>query len=125
MTTSYETITHLVGGCPSADVIRVERDNRVEMHEAVTDRDDVNCPHCLATPPAYTVSLVTSDYRGDHAADVQVAIDVRPGETVAALVARALANAHPREDHLALRLVQVVDPPKPDRWTPPAEGQPF
>lgn len=61
---------------------------------------------------AYQITLVTSDYRGDHAADVTRAIDVREGETVEDLVARALETAHPLTDHLELRVVHVVDPPQ-------------
>jgi len=34
----------------------------------------------------------TSDYRGDHAADVCQVIDLMPGETVEALVARIMVS---------------------------------
>lgn len=38
------------------------------------------------------ITLVTEDYRGDHAADVRIALDADPNETIAALVDRASTN---------------------------------
>ena len=43
------------------------------------------------TPESETkvsVLLRTSEYRGDHSTDIAVAHDIRPGETVSALVDR-------------------------------------
>lgn len=58
-------------------------------------------------PPSVAITLCTSDYRGDHAADVAVAIRAEPDETVATLVARSgLTNIH---DHLEIRLVRPDD----------------
>lgn len=48
-----------------------------------------------------SVLLHTSEFRGDHAADVAEAHDVRPGETVEELVAR-LIPAKPRSSYHAL-----------------------
>lgn len=78
----------------------------------------------------YTVTLVTSDYRGDHAADVSVAVDVRTGETVADLVARLLGGARQGvgNDRIELRVVQVIGtPPDRDPWAapPPSTEPPF
>jgi len=70
-------------------------------------------------PPAHAISVLlrTSDFRGDHAADVARMFAVEPGETVQALVARLLevgphaptyrGNGTPdvRSDHIELRLV--------------------
>lgn len=55
--------------------------------------------------------LHTTDFRGDHAADVEAAYEVAPGETVEALCARVLkgASSYSREgaDFIALRYVQA------------------
>ena len=60
-----------------------------------------------------SVLLSTSENRGDHAADIRVAHDVRPGETVEEMVRRLLfrRRGHPRgpqpipSDHIELRVV--------------------
>ena len=65
-----------------------------------------------------SVLLSTSSDRGDHAADISVAHDVRPGETVEDLVRRLLfrrrGGARVPEpipsDHIELRV--VVEPPE-------------
>lgn len=66
-----------------------------------------------ATPvPAVAADLVTSDYRGDHATDVRVALAVTRETTVGDLLDRAAAHSRFREaalqpvDHIELRLVQ-------------------
>lgn len=67
------------------------------------------------------IILVTSEYRGDHAADVAVAIPPKPGETVEELVQRA--DLHPT-DHLAIRIMREYPTPPPaptpDPWDVPA-----
>ena len=70
-----------------------------------------------------SVLLATSEDRGDHAADVRVAHDVRPGETVEELVRRLLFRRRGRggsrvpepipSDHIELRA--VVEPLEGDR----------
>lgn len=72
----------------------------------------------VAPATAIGVLLRTSDFRGDHAADVARLFAVEPGETVQELVSRILevgphapsyrSNAGPdvRVDHIELRLVQ-------------------
>lgn len=51
-----------------------------------------------------SILLQTSDYRGDHDADVAIAHEYVPGETVSALVSRVLLNAK-QEDRIELRLL--------------------
>lgn len=52
-------------------------------------------------------TLHTTDFRGDHAADVEIPYEIVPGETVEALCSRVLkgASAYSREgaDFVALR----------------------
>ena len=72
-------------------------------------------------PMRISVLLVTSEDRGDHAADLRVAHDVGPGETVEDLVRRLLFRRRGgarvpepiRSDHIELRV--VVEPPEVDR----------
>lgn len=52
--------------------------------------------------------LSTSNYRGDHSKDCMIAIDVKEGETVAALTERIL-NERTRTDHIELRIVAEED----------------
>lgn len=46
------------------------------------------------------IQIVTSDYRGDHAADVRVALAFIPGESVEELLARAALS---EKDHVEIR----------------------
>lgn len=73
----------------------------------------------------YTITLQTSDYRGDHAADVAVSVDVREGETVAQLVERCLNTSRRgvEYDRVELRLVQVIGA-VPGAPTPPVPDEP-
>lgn len=50
--------------------------------------------------------LHTSNYRGDHAADIAIAIEPTLGETVTEFVARILSRP---EDHIELRVVRGGD----------------
>lgn len=52
--------------------------------------------------------LHTSDNRGDHAADIEIAHEVRDGETVEELVARVLVErgSHHYGDYIALRVAK-------------------
>lgn len=69
-----------------------------------------------------SVLLATSENRGDHAADLRVAHEVRPGETVEELVRRLLHRRRGRggsrvpepipSDHIELRV--VVEPSEVD-----------
>jgi hypothetical protein len=88
------------------------------------DADDVAAIEAYTAeqdnPPATAIGVLlrTSDFRGDHAADVSRLFAVEPGETVQALVARILevgphapsyrSNTAPdvRVDHIEIRLVQ-------------------
>ena len=48
----------------------------------------------------------TSDYRGDHAADVSHAYELKPGETVEALMTRVFGESPSKghvNDHIELR----------------------
>lgn len=56
------------------------------------------------------VSLHTSDYRGDHSADVIIAYETHEGETVEQLVKRLLFNGTSPNvaDHIELRVVAEV-----------------
>lgn len=58
-----------------------------------------------------SVMLITSDFRGDHAADVFIAHELKPNETVKELVERLIKedNLGGYSDHIELR---VVNPPK-------------
>lgn len=54
----------------------------------------------------------TDDFRGDHAADVKIAHEVDPDETIRDLVKRLLFNnkSHPRYmDHIEIRLARPKD----------------
>lgn len=53
-----------------------------------------------------SVLLHTSEYRGDHSADVQVAYEVRPRETVEELAKRLLAGQP--GDYVAIRVAQEL-----------------
>lgn len=59
--------------------------------------------------------LHTTDFRGDHSADVQIHHEVAPGETVEALCDRILkgASTYSRDgaDYIALIFEQAVPPP--------------
>jgi len=48
---------------------------------------------------------VTQDYRGDHSADVKVAIEVKPNETVEELCQRTIGMLK-NTDHLELRMAK-------------------
>ncbi|HAM58709.1 MAG TPA: hypothetical protein DCQ64_26180 [Candidatus Rokubacteria bacterium] len=54
------------------------------------------------------ITLRTADYRGDHAADVLVAYEAIPGETVEALVARLIGQrgpyANPEHEVIEIRV---------------------
>lgn len=54
------------------------------------------------------VSLITSDYRGDHAADVVIAQDVKYNETVEQMVNRLLVHGTKAAytDHIEIRVVK-------------------
>lgn len=52
-----------------------------------------------------SVLLHTSEFRGDHAADVVEAHELNPGETVQELVERLLPHEGYKHDYLALRRV--------------------
>lgn len=89
------------------------------------------------TADRVAVELHTSDFRGDHAADIVRAHQLKDGETVAELVDRLLllgayapsyrGNGHPEldADFIVLRLrAEPADPPVPtaNPWpdhTPP------
>lgn len=47
---------------------------------------------------------MTSENRGDHAADLAIAVAVRDGETVTQLAERILNGSH--YDHIEIRLVK-------------------
>lgn len=55
-----------------------------------------------------TIMVCTADYRGDHAADIAIALEYRPGETVEQLVGRAQLgrNPHARGELVEIRLAQ-------------------
>lgn len=63
------------------------------------------------TAKPFNVLLQTSDYRGDHSADVAIAIEPLPNETVAELVARSLTSAM---DRLEIRLMRQPEPDPED-----------
>ena len=50
----------------------------------------------------------TEDYRGDHAADVAVGVNVKEGETVEQLVKRVLRQDRP-QDWIELHIVKVYE----------------
>lgn len=50
----------------------------------------------------------TEDYRGDHAADVSIAIDTKEGETVEDLAKRVLRKDRP-QDWIEVRVVKECD----------------
>lgn len=52
-----------------------------------------------------SILLVTSEFRGDHAADVRIAHEVKPGETVEELVGR-LIDSRNFADVIELRRVK-------------------
>jgi hypothetical protein len=55
-----------------------------------------------------SIIVHTADYRGDHAADIAIALDYIEGEAVGALIERAQLgkNPHARGEMIELRLVQ-------------------
>ena len=53
------------------------------------------------------VLLRTSEYRGDHSADLALAFDVKPGETVEALMQRMIAYSG--RSHVWVELRQVIE----------------
>ena len=63
--------------------------------------------------PQVSIMFSGSDFRGDHGADVLIAHDYRPDETVAALVARVLGDKPTRYgswgDHIQIRLVEDAE----------------
>ena len=62
-----------------------------------------------------SVIVHTSDYRGDHSADIAVAHEVRPGETVESLAARLLGPQRRHVDWYAQRIeIRPVVPPEGD-----------
>ncbi|NCC65363.1 MAG: hypothetical protein EOM15_11975 [Spirochaetia bacterium] len=52
----------------------------------------------------FTVSLITSEYRGDHATDVSISYKSEEGETIEQLIARTGLKNY--EDRLEIRLVK-------------------
>jgi len=67
----------------------------------------------MSERPQVSIMLSGGSFRGDHTADVLIAYDYRPDETVAALVARVLGDK-PRYygswgDHIQIRLVEATD----------------
>lgn len=55
-----------------------------------------------------SVLLHTTDYRGDHSAEVAIAHEVRPGETVEELMGSLIQDQ--RVDYIELRYVQERKP---------------
>lgn len=53
------------------------------------------------------VLLRTSEYRGDHSADVTEHHELLPGETVKELAERLLARNEDRHDWIEIRLVKA------------------
>lgn len=59
--------------------------------------------------------LITDDYRGDHAADVKIAIEIDPDETVYQFVKRIFgihkgdAKFYKYQDHIELRIVKPIE----------------
>ena len=55
----------------------------------------------------------TEDYRGDHSADIEVAHELRPGETVEQLAERLkLADGAQRGDVIEIRAIAGGDGPQ-------------
>lgn len=52
-------------------------------------------------------TLITSEYRGDHAADIRIAIEPRDGETIDAMLERILRKNHC--DHIEARAVVTLE----------------
>ena len=62
------------------------------------------------TDAKLTAVLHTSEYRGDHAADVEHHFDVKPGETVQQLVERAnWYRDMGTSDYISIHVVVAVD----------------
>jgi len=61
-----------------------------------------------------SVILRTSDFRGDHAADVTIAYGVVPGETVEALVQRTIGMRAKEDQHVAVVEIRVLKEPPAD-----------
>ena len=54
----------------------------------------------------YQITLVTDQYRGDHSADVRLAVNVINGETVDQLVSRVFTDKP--TDVLEIRLIRAM-----------------
>jgi hypothetical protein len=59
----------------------------------------------MTNETAISVSLHTSSFRGDHAADIRKDYDLLPGETVPELMKRVKGD-WPGGDHIELRVKQ-------------------
>lgn len=55
-----------------------------------------------------SVLLHTTDYRGDHAADVIIAHEIQPGETVQQLAERLLGNESYIKDGAKVIEIRIV-----------------
>ncbi len=54
-----------------------------------------------------SIMLHTQDYRGDHSADINLAVEHKEGETVAELMTRAKVGDGGRGEYLEIRLVDI------------------
>ena len=59
-------------------------------------------------------TLVTEDYRGDHGADVRIAIEINNDETVYQFIERIFGNTkgaddYRYQDHIELRIVKPAN----------------
>lgn len=65
----------------------------------------------MSEKPQVSIMFSGASFRGDHSADVLIAHDYRPDETVSELVARVLGDKPPRHgcwsDHIQIRLVEA------------------
>jgi hypothetical protein len=67
----------------------------------------------MSEKPQVSIMFSGGSFRGDHTADVLIAYDYRPDETVAELVARVLGDKPPCHgywsDHIQIRIVRATD----------------
>lgn len=78
----------------------------------------------MADKKPYRIEVLhsTSEYRGDHAADVLLAVMVEPWETIGQVVLRTLAEnqkgAFVGGDHLQIRIAECTEAELERRRTP-------
>jgi hypothetical protein len=105
VTENGNIIVHVAEVGPLVDALRQfkrERDEARALLSPVVGQGETGQME-QKPPPVYSILLRTSDYRGDHAADITRAYGFVPGETIEELVARVRLSI--ADDWIEIRML--------------------